>query len=130
MLANLRPLLTEHNIDYPALQVWVVGYIHNHPCSAPPSSLDLGAWPTDGFDPYVAMAEVRLIPGNPIPAVHENTSIEMASALVAERTARASSCAILPQAKSNSGAMRGPAGLPLAPALLEDSKSERRFDSD
>ncbi|MDC0712428.1 hypothetical protein POL68_28460 [Stigmatella sp. ncwal1] len=71
--------------DYPASQVWVVGYVHNHPCGAPPSPLDLSVWPTDAFKPYVAMAEVRLIPGNPAPAVHTKTAIEMASALVAER---------------------------------------------
>ena len=33
----------------------------------------------------MAMAEVRLIPGNPAPAIHKNTAIEMTSALVAER---------------------------------------------
>ncbi|ADO69565.1 uncharacterized protein STAUR_1761 [Stigmatella aurantiaca DW4/3-1] len=33
--------------DYPASQVWVVGYVHNHPCGAPPSPLDLSVWPTD-----------------------------------------------------------------------------------
>lgn len=71
--------------DYPSTQVWVVGYVHNHPCAAPPSSVDLGAWPTDAFDPYVAMAEVRLIPGNPAPALSQGVAIEMASALVAER---------------------------------------------
>jgi hypothetical protein len=71
--------------DHPASQVWVVRYIHNHPCAAAPSSYDLSAWPTDAFKPYVAMAEVRLIPGNPLPAVYNNTAIEMASALVAER---------------------------------------------
>jgi len=71
--------------DYPSAQVWVVGYIHNHPCAAPPSSLDLSAWPTDAVDPFVAMAEVRLVPGNPAPAVFKSTAIEMASALVAER---------------------------------------------
>ncbi|WNG52170.1 hypothetical protein F0U60_01680 [Archangium minus] len=80
-----RPLFAVKDDDHPAPQVWVVGYIHNHPCGAPPSSQDLGSWPTDTFDPYVAMAEVRMIPGNPVPAVHKNTSIEMASALVAER---------------------------------------------
>ena len=37
------------------------------------------------FDPYVAMAEVRLIPGNPAPGVYKDIGIEMASALVAER---------------------------------------------
>jgi hypothetical protein len=80
-----NPFFVVKDDDYPPSQVWIVGYIHNHPCGAPPSSLDLGAWPTDSFDPYVAMAEVRLIPGNPAPAVHKNTGIEMASALVAER---------------------------------------------
>jgi hypothetical protein len=71
--------------DYASSQVWVVGYIHNHPCAAGPSSKDMGAWPTDRFDPYVAMAEVRLIPGNPAPAFYKDTAVEMASALVAER---------------------------------------------
>jgi hypothetical protein len=71
--------------EYPSLQVWVVGFIHNHPCAAGPSSDDLAAWPTDKFDPYVAMAEFRLIPGNPVPAIYKNVAIEMASALVAER---------------------------------------------
>ncbi len=76
--------------DYPASQVWVVGFVHNHPCGAPPSSKDLSAWPTNAFNPYVAMAEFRLIAGNrtasgePNPAVHEDTAIEMASAVVAE----------------------------------------------
>lgn len=79
------PFFVVKDDDYPASQVWVVGYVHNHPCGAPPSSDDLGTWPTDAFDPYVAMAEVRLVPGNPAPAVHKNTAIEMASALVAER---------------------------------------------
>jgi proteasome lid subunit RPN8/RPN11 len=79
------PLFAVKDDDYPASQVWVMGYVHNHPCSAPPSSKDLSAWPTDGFNPWVAMAEVRLIPGNPAPAVYKDTSIEMASALVAER---------------------------------------------
>ncbi|QRK13615.1 hypothetical protein JQX13_14705 [Archangium violaceum] len=80
-----NPFFVVKDEDYPASQVWVVGYIHNHPCGAVPSSLDLGAWPTDAFNPYVAMAEVRLVPGNPAPAVHGKTAIEMASALVAER---------------------------------------------
>ena len=71
--------------DYPASQIWVVGYIHNHPCATAPSSRDLAAWPTEGFNPYVAMAEVRLIPGNPAPALYKNAMVEMASALVAER---------------------------------------------
>jgi len=82
---SCRPFFKVKDEDYPASQVWVVGYIHNHPCAAPPSSQDLGAWPTDAFSPYVAMAAVRLIPGNPGPAVFKNTALEMASALVAER---------------------------------------------
>ncbi|WNG52095.1 hypothetical protein F0U60_54310 [Archangium minus] len=80
-----NPFFVVKDEDYPASQVWVVGYIHNHPCGTVPSSLDLRAWPTDAFKPYVAMAEVRLVPGNPIPALHKNTAIEMASALVAEQ---------------------------------------------
>jgi hypothetical protein len=82
---SCNPFFAVKDDDYPASQVWVVGYIHNHPCGAPPSSNDLRAWPTDAFDPYVAMAEVRLTPGNPAPAVYKGTGIEMASALVAER---------------------------------------------
>jgi hypothetical protein len=82
---SCRPRFAVQDDDYPASQVWVVGYIHNHPCGAPPSSFDLSAWPTDAFDPYVAMATVRLIPGNPAPSVYKNTAIELASALVAER---------------------------------------------
>ncbi|WP_240359624.1 hypothetical protein [Pyxidicoccus trucidator] len=82
---SCRPFFAVKDDDYPSSQVWVVGYIHNHPCAAPPSSEDLGAWPTDVFDPYVAMTEVRLIPGNPHPAIHKSTAIETASALVAER---------------------------------------------
>lgn len=82
---SCKPSFTVKDDDYPDSWVWVVGYIHNHPCAATPSSLDLAAWPTDKFDPYVAMAEVRLIPGNPAPATYKNTAIEMASALVAER---------------------------------------------
>ncbi|HZI09425.1 MAG TPA: hypothetical protein VE153_03480 [Myxococcus sp.] len=82
---SCTPFFAIQDEDHPASQVWVVGYIHNHPCAAAPSSADLGAWPTDAFDPYVAMAEVRLIPGNPAPSVYRNTSVEMASALVAER---------------------------------------------
>lgn len=31
------------------------------------------------------MAEVRLIPGNPTPALYKNTAIELSSAVVAER---------------------------------------------
>lgn len=80
-----NPFFVVRDADYPAAQVWVVGYVHNHPCGSPPSSADLGTWPTDAFDPYVAMAEVRLVPGNPASAFYENTPIEMASALVAER---------------------------------------------
>jgi hypothetical protein len=82
---SCEPFFVVKDDDYPASQVWVVGYIHNHPCAAPPSSQDLGTWPTDAFKPYVAMAEVRMIPGNPAPALYKNMAIEMASALVAER---------------------------------------------
>jgi hypothetical protein len=71
--------------DYPISQVWIVGYVHNHPCASSLSSDDLSAWPTDAFKPFVAMAEVRLVPGNPAPALHQNMAIEMASAMVAER---------------------------------------------
>lgn len=80
-----RPYFAVKDDDYPPAQVWVVGYVHNHLCAAPPSADDLSAWPTDAFKPLVAMAEVRLWPGNPAPARYENTAIEMASALVAER---------------------------------------------
>jgi hypothetical protein len=80
-----KPSVAVKDEDYPASQVWVVGFIHNHVCAAAVSSRDLGAWPTDSFNPYVAMAAVRLWPGNPAPAIHENTAIEMASAIVAER---------------------------------------------
>ncbi|ATB32593.1 hypothetical protein [Melittangium boletus] len=83
--SSCKPFFKVKDDDYPDSQVWVVGYIHNHPCASTPSSLDLGAWPTDSLDPYVSMAEVRLIPGNPSPAIYKSTSIEMASALVAER---------------------------------------------
>lgn len=79
------PFFAVKDDDYPPSQVWIVGYVHNHLCAAPPSSRDLKAWPTDRFDPFVAMAEVRLWPGNPVPARYKNTAIEMASALVAER---------------------------------------------
>ena len=82
---SCSPFFVVRDDDHPAAQVWVVGYIHNHPCAAAPSSRDLGAWPTDGFNPYVTMAEVRLVPGNPAPGVYKNGAIEMASALVAER---------------------------------------------
>jgi hypothetical protein len=85
-----RPRLAVKDEDFPISQVWIVGFVHNHPCGAPPSARDLSAWPTDAFNPAVAMAEFRLIVGNltasgePDPAVHENTAIEMASAVVAE----------------------------------------------
>jgi len=82
---SCSPFFSIEDHDYPMSQVWVVGYIHNHPCGTPPSSNDLRVWPTDAFDPYVSMAEVRLIPGNPAPGAYKNTGIEMASALVAER---------------------------------------------
>lgn len=82
---SCTPYFAVEDEDVPAEQVWVVGYIHNHPCAGTPSSKDLRAWPTDAFNPYVAMAEVRLIPGNPAPALYKKTAIEMASALVAER---------------------------------------------
>ncbi|WP_434391600.1 hypothetical protein [Melittangium boletus] len=82
---SCSPLLDVEDDDYPSSHVWVVGYLHNHPCATAPSSRDLAAWPTDSFNPYVAMAEVRLIPGNPAPAFHGHTSIEMASVVVAER---------------------------------------------
>jgi hypothetical protein len=80
-----NPFFAVQDDDYPPSRVWVVGYVHNHVCGAPPSSRDLSAWPTDEFVPYVAMAEVRPIPGNPEPAAYKSTPIEMASALVAER---------------------------------------------
>ena len=82
---SCEPFFVVKDDDYPPSQVWVVGYIHNHPCAAPPSSDDFRVWPTDAFNPFVAMAEVRLIPGNPAPALHNTTALEMASALVAER---------------------------------------------
>lgn len=81
---SCNPFFAVQDGDYPPAQVWVVGYIHNHPCGTPPSSLDLRVWPTDAFTPFVAMATVRLIPGNPVPAAYKSTHIEMASALVAE----------------------------------------------
>ncbi|WP_199243211.1 hypothetical protein [Vitiosangium sp. GDMCC 1.1324] len=88
------PFLEVEDDDYPASQVWVVGYVHNHLCGSPPSSGDLTRWPKNAFDAYVAMAEVRLIasneqPGNTskrVPAVYKNTGIDMASAIVAERS--------------------------------------------
>ncbi|WP_404365886.1 hypothetical protein ACIHQR_35780 [Corallococcus coralloides] len=79
------PFFAVEDADHPSSRVWVVGYIHNHPCGAVPSSQDLGAWPTDAFRPAVAMAEVRLIPGNPAPARFQDAFLEMASAVVAER---------------------------------------------
>ncbi|WP_186002158.1 hypothetical protein [Corallococcus sp. Z5C101001] len=79
------PFYAVQDADHPPTQVWVVGYIHNHPCGAGPSAQDLVAWPTDAFRPAVAMAEVRLIPGNPAPARFQSTFLEMASAVVAER---------------------------------------------
>jgi hypothetical protein len=82
---SCKPFFVVKDDDYPSSQVWVVGYVHNHPCAAMPSSLDLGAWPSDAFNPYVTMAVVRPVPGNPVPAAYKNTLIEMASALVAER---------------------------------------------
>ncbi|NTX51912.1 hypothetical protein HR086_11375 [Myxococcus sp. CA039A] len=80
-----NPFFAVKDDDFPSPQVWVVGYVHNHACAAAPSSQDLSVWPTDALRPFVAMAEVRLIPGNPAPAVFKNTAIEMTSALVAER---------------------------------------------
>lgn len=85
---SCKPFFAVRDDDYPPSHVWVVGYVHNHLCTAMPSSSDFGAWPTDAFDPYVAMAEVRLVPGNPAPAAYKTTAIEMASALVAERQDR------------------------------------------
>jgi hypothetical protein len=82
---SCNPFFDVKDADHPSSQVWVVGYVHNHPCGSAPSSNDLAAWPTDAFKPYVAMASVRLITGNPAPAVHGSTPVEMASALVAER---------------------------------------------
>ncbi|MCY1046363.1 hypothetical protein OV208_33975 [Corallococcus sp. bb12-1] len=79
------PFFEVQDADYPSTQVWVVGFIHNHPCGAAPSSQDLDLWPTDAVNPTVALAEVRLIPGNPAPARFRSTFIEMASAVVAER---------------------------------------------
>jgi hypothetical protein len=83
--AACQPFFMVKDEDYPSSQVWVVGYVHNHPCAAAPSSQDLSVWPTDAIKPFVAMAEVRLIPGNPTPAVFKDSTIEMASAVVAER---------------------------------------------
>ncbi|SET40998.1 hypothetical protein SAMN05443572_102178 [Myxococcus fulvus] len=80
-----RPFFEVEDEDFAPSEVWVVGYVHNHPCAALPSSQDLGVWPTDVFKPFVAMAEVRLIPGNPAPALFKGAAIEMASALVAEQ---------------------------------------------
>ena len=83
--AACKPFFTVKDDDFPSAQVWVVGYVHNHPCAAAPSSQDLSVWPTDVLKPFAAMAEVRLVPGNPDPAVFRDSAIEMASALVAER---------------------------------------------
>lgn len=82
---SCRPFFAVADDDYPSSQVWVVGYVHNHPCATTVSSDDLSAWPTDAFNPLVSMAELRLVPGNPAPAGFKNSLIEMASALVAER---------------------------------------------
>ena len=81
---HVTPFFAVKDDDYPPSQVWVVGYVHNHLCAAPPSSRDLGHG-LRTVQPLVAMAEVRLWPGNPAPARYKNTAIEMASALVAER---------------------------------------------
>jgi hypothetical protein len=80
-----KPFFDVKDDDFAPSQVWVVGYVHNHPCAAAPSSQDLSVWPTDALKPFVAMMEVRLIPGNPAPAFFKDAAIEMASALVAER---------------------------------------------
>lgn len=72
--------------EHPAGQIWIVGYIHNHPCGTPPSTLDLKVWPTDAFRGKPAMTEYRMIPGNPAPAMFKGQAILMASALVAERS--------------------------------------------
>lgn len=82
---SCRPFFAVKDDDYPPSQVWVVGYVHNHPCAASLSSDDLSVWPSDAFRPFVAMAEFRLVPGNPDPAIYKDTAIEMASALIAER---------------------------------------------
>jgi hypothetical protein len=82
---SCRPFFAVTDADYPLSQLWVVGYVHNHPCGATLSSKDLSAWPTDVFQPFVAMAEVRLVAANPAPALYKNTAIQMASAVVAER---------------------------------------------
>jgi hypothetical protein len=82
---SCTPFFAVKDDDYPSSQVWVVGYVHNHPCASPLSSRDLSAWPTDAFDPFVTMAELRLFPGNPAPAAYKNTLLELASAMVAER---------------------------------------------
>ncbi|WP_257979563.1 hypothetical protein [Corallococcus exiguus] len=72
--------------EHSAEQIWIVGYIHNHPCGTPPSTLDLTVWPTDAFAGKPALAEFRMIPGNPAPAMFKGQALLMASALVAERT--------------------------------------------
>jgi hypothetical protein len=80
-----NPFFAVEDADHPSSRVWVVGYVHNHPCGAAPSSADLSLWPTDAFDPAVSMTELRMIPGNPAPAVFQGEGIQMSSALVAER---------------------------------------------
>jgi hypothetical protein len=82
---SCTPFFSVDDADYPPSRVWVVGYVHNHPCASALSSRDLAAWPTDGIRPFAAMAELRLVPANPVPAVYKSTAIEMASAIVAER---------------------------------------------
>lgn len=82
---SCNPFFAVKDDDYPSSQVWTIGYVHNHPCAATLSSDDLSAWPTDAFKPFVAMAEVRLIPGNPDPPFYKNMTVEMSSAVVAER---------------------------------------------
>jgi hypothetical protein len=32
-----NPFFVVSDADYPVAQVWVVGYVHNHPCGTPPS---------------------------------------------------------------------------------------------
>jgi hypothetical protein len=71
--------------DHPAERIWIVGYVHNHPCGTPPSTLDLTLWPSDAVTSQTAMAEFRMIPGNPAPAMFKGEAVLMASALVTER---------------------------------------------
>jgi hypothetical protein len=82
---SCTPFFAVDDADYPPSQTWIVGYVHNHPCASALSSSDLAAWPTDSLQPFAAMAELRLVPANPVPAVYKSTAIEMASAMVAER---------------------------------------------